>query len=183
MERFVIALSRVMAVIAAAAIVVLMTAIVVDVTGRFVTNSSVPAMLEISEGALVVAIFFALAWAGVTGAHVSVTLLADRLGDGWNRVFDISAWVFCSLVVAWLTFASGARAASATRLNETRMGLVQWPTWPLRWIIVVGFAALLLVCLVNVARSVRHRAVLGRRNTEELIIAETASESAPTERA
>ena len=91
-------------------------------------------------------------------------------------------WAFSSVVVAWFTFATGARAVSATRLNETRMGLVQWPTWPLRWVIVIGFAALLLVCLVNMIRSLRHRGVLGHRNTEELILAETASESGPTER-
>ncbi|MDX2376350.1 TRAP transporter small permease [Microbacterium sp. LRZ72] len=182
MERFVIALSRIMAVIAAAAIVVLMSAIVVDVTGRYFTNSSVPAMLEISEGSLVVAIFFALPWAGVTGAHVAVTIVSSRVGPGWNRVFDLVVWVFCSLVVAWLTVASGTRAMSATRLNETRMGLVQWPVWPLRWIIAFGFAVLLLVCLVNLVRSLRGRAVLGAETSEESVSTETVFPPVPTER-
>jgi len=168
MERFVRGLARVMAVISALAIVVLMFAIIADVTSRFFTGRTVPAMLEISESALVVSIFFGLAWAGVTGAHVAVTLLSDRLGPGANRIFEVAVWTLGSVLTTWFIYGSIIRAISATRLNEIRMGLVQWSMWPLRWVIVAGFVAFLLVCLVNLVRALRGRAVLPAGTPEEL---------------
>jgi hypothetical protein len=62
--RLVVGISRALGVIAALAIVVLMIAIVIDVTTRYLTGSSMPAMVELSESALIVSLFFGLAWAG-----------------------------------------------------------------------------------------------------------------------
>lgn len=160
MERFVIGLSRAMGVIAASAIVVLMGAIVTDVVTRYLTGASMPAMVELSESALVVSIFFGLAWAGATGAHVSVTLVTDRLAAPVNRILATAVWVLSSLFVAWLGFATYGRAMNATARGETRMGIVEWPMWPLRWVIVAGFLALLSVCLVNLLRVLRGREIL-----------------------
>ncbi|GAA1141509.1 TRAP transporter small permease [Nesterenkonia lutea] len=160
MERLVVNLSRVMGVIAALAIVVLMAAIVTDVVTRYLTGSSMPAMVELSESALVVSIFFGLAWAGASGAHVSVTLVTDRLSARLNRLLAVTVWVLTTLFVSWLTFATAGRAMNATGRGETRMGIVEWPTWPLRWVIVAGFLALLLVSLANLVRALRGRDIL-----------------------
>lgn len=160
MEAIVKGLSRVFGVIAASAVVVLMLAITADVVFRWITGRSLPSMAEISETALVVSIFLGLAWALVTGAHVAVTLLADRLGPGPNRVFGVVAWALCTAVGAWFVIATALRAATSTELGETRMGLVQWPIWPLRWVIVVGFAALTLGCIANLVRAARGREAL-----------------------
>jgi len=168
MERFVTGLSRVFGVIAAVAIVVLMVAIVIDVVFRQLTGRSLPSMVEISETALVVSIFLGLAWALVTGAHVAVTLVADRLGARTNRVLGIVVWVLCTAISVWFIAAASLRAMVSTDLNETRMGLVMWPLWPLRWVIVVGFVALALGCVVNLLRALRGREELGGSAPPEL---------------
>ncbi|MFD1718392.1 TRAP transporter small permease subunit [Georgenia deserti] len=159
-ERLVVGLGRVMGVIGALAIVVLMLAIVIDVTARYLTNASVPAMLEISESALVVAIFFGLAWAGASGAHVSVTLVSDRLPRRTNAVLQVVVWGLATALSAWLLYAGFIRALDATSRGESRMGLIQFPLWPLRWAIVAGFTAFLLVCLANLIRSLRGRTIM-----------------------
>lgn len=173
MERVIIGLSRVMGVIAASAIVVLMLAIVADVVTRFVTGSSLPAMVELSESALIVSIFFGLAWAGASGAHVSVTLLTDRLGHGLNRGLGIVVWALSGGLVAWLTYAATLRAISATERNEIRMGLVQWQMWPLRWVVAVGLAVFFLICIINLVRAVRGMDILPA-HTEEGVHGEVA---------
>lgn len=160
MERLIISLSRAMGVIAALAIVILMAAIVTDVVTRYLTGSSMPAMVELSESALVVSIFFGLAWAGASGAHVSVTLVTDRISASVNRVLSIAVWTLTSLFVMWLTYATYGRAMNATERGETRMGIVEWPMWPLRWVIVAGFLALLFISLANLVRALRGRDLL-----------------------
>lgn len=155
MERIVRTVSRVMAILAAMSIFLLMLAIVVDVSVRSFTNASLPGMVEIAESSLIVAVFFGLAWAGVEGQHVAVTLLSDRLGAKVNHVFDFIVWSLVSLTMLWLVWATTDRAVSATQSHEVRFGLLEWPLYPLRWVIVVGFAALLLVAVTNLFRVLR----------------------------
>ncbi|MFC7402941.1 TRAP transporter small permease [Citricoccus sp. GCM10030269] len=151
-ETAVIAVSRVFGILASLAVVVVMLAIALDVVTRWITGASLPSMVEISESALVVSIFLGLPWAAVTGAHVSVSLLTDRLGQRAGRVVATIAWTLCSLTAAWFTWTTCSRALASTGLNEVRMGLVQWPLWPLRWVIAVGFLVLTLACVVNLLR-------------------------------
>lgn len=166
MERAVIAASRVFGILGALAVVLMMVAIVLDVVTRWITGASLPAMVEISETSLVISIFLGLSWAAVTGAHVSVSLLTDRLGEVAGRVTSLIAWVLCTVMAAWFTWGTGIRALSATERNEIRMGLVQWPIWPLRWVIAVGFLILTLVCIANVLRIVGNRRLLGAADSD-----------------
>lgn len=53
------------------------------------------------------------------------------------------------------------------------MGLIAWPLYPSRWIIVVGVAAMLLVALINVGRTIRGHEVLGADSTEQVSDAPT----------
>jgi TRAP-type mannitol/chloroaromatic compound transport system permease small subunit len=59
------------------------------------------------------------------------------------------------------------RAVSSTKVNEIVLGLVNFPIWPSRWIIVVGFALMTLVFVGKVA-SCLHALVTGEelRKTE-----------------
>lgn len=166
MERAVIAVSRVFGIIAALAVVVMMLAIVLDVVTRWVTGASLPAMVEISETSLVVSIFLGLSWAAVTGAHVSVSLVTDRLGKVAGRVTALIAWMLCTVMAAWYTWGTAHRALSSIERNEIRMGLVHWPIWPLRWVIAVGFLILTLVCIANVLRIIGNKRLLGAADSD-----------------
>lgn len=173
MEKLIVRISQVMGTLAALAIVVLMVAIVIDVVFRYTTGASVPAMVELAESSLIAAVFLGLAWGGVTGSHVAVTLVADRLSPAANRVLAIIVWGASSFFLAWMTYATTLRAISATQRREIRMGLVQWPMWPLRWVIVIGVAMLCLVCVANTVRALRSREILpaGSAGEEEDVAA------------
>lgn len=166
MEKFVRALSALFAVLSAAAIVVMVVAIAADVIVRNSTGASLPGMVEVAETSLVVSVFFGLAWAGVQGEHVAVTLVTDRFNPSWQRVTNIFVWAVSSAFVAWLLYASTARAIDSTRMLEERFGIVRWPMYPMRWVLAIGFAVLLLVTLTNLARTLTGRTPMGR--TSEL---------------
>lgn len=153
--------SAVLGVIAAGALVVLMLATVVDVIVRYIARASVPGMLEVAESALVTSVFLGLAWTSMQGGHVAVSIVTDRLKPALARWVAVVVWLLNAGLLAWLTYASVARALQATSRNETRFGLVQWPVWPLRWVIAIGLALWLVVAIANVVRTIRGRAAYG----------------------
>ena len=152
-ERAVLTLARVCAVISALAVVTIMVAIALQVAVRALWGFTLPGMLEVAQSCLVIAVAFGLAWAAVTGDHVSVTLLTDRLSLRVNRVLDVVVWSVSSVLVAWLAVSSTLRAVEATERGEQGFGIIVWYEWPWRWFIAAGFVVLFLVCVMNVARS------------------------------
>lgn len=153
--------SAVLGVFAAGALVVLMLATVIDVIVRFIARASVPGMLEVAESALVTSVFLGLAWTSMQGGHVAVSIVTDRLTPALARAVSVVIWFLTAGLLAWMTFASVTRALQATSRNETRFGLVQWPVWPLRWVIAIGLGLWLVVAIANVVRTIRGRTAYG----------------------
>jgi len=153
LEAAVLWAARGLAIVAALAIVVMGLAIALQVVVRATTGHSIPGMIEIAQSCLVVAIFLGLAWAGLHGEHVAVRVVTDRLSARTNRVLDLIIWSVSAVFLAWATWASGVRSISATGRNESGFSVaIYWPQWPWRWVIVIGFGALVAVCIVNVVR-------------------------------
>lgn len=161
MEKAVTATSRLLAIVSALSLVVLMLAIASDVAMRFISKASLPGMLELAESSLVVAVFFGLAWAGIKGEHVAVTLLTDRLGARANAVIGVAVWSVSSVFLTWMLYATFENALDATANLEERFGLVRWPIYPFRWVIAFGIAVFLLVSILNLVRAIRGRHALG----------------------
>lgn len=141
--------------------IAIMVAITVDVVVRNLGGRSVPGLLEMSESALVATVFLGLAYAGATNAHVAVDLLTAALRPAVARVLIGIAWLVSVAVSVWFLIATFQRAVQSTAANELRQGLVDWPVWPARWLIVIGFAAFLLVAVINVVLIVRGQPLLG----------------------
>lgn len=171
-EKFVRFLSRALAVVSAFAIVLMVLAVVADVAVRNTTGASLRGMIEIAETSLVVSVFFGLAWAGIKGEHVAVTLVVDRFGPTLTRVTNIFVWTVSSGFLIWLLYATTLRAIDSTGMQEQRFGLVRWPLYPMRWVIVAGVAALLLVTLLNLARSIAGKTALGPNSELEAVLAQ-----------
>ncbi|WP_413544154.1 TRAP transporter small permease [Citricoccus nitrophenolicus] len=146
--------------------IAIMVAITVDVVVRNLGGRSVPGLLEMSESALVATVFLGLAYAGATNAHVAVDLLTAALRPAVARVLIGIAWLGAVAVSVWFVVATLQRALQSTAANELRQGLVDWPVWPARWLIVIGFAAFLLVAVINVVLIVRGQPLLGEDDVD-----------------
>ncbi|WP_255545967.1 MULTISPECIES: TRAP transporter small permease [unclassified Nesterenkonia] len=141
-----------------------MVAVTVDVLARNALGSSVPGLLEMSESALVATVFLGLAYTGTTNSHVSVDLLTEKLPRRMARKIAGVVWLLGSLMVTWFIYASFERAMESTASGEITVGLMDWPLWPARWLIVIGYVAFLLVALVNTYLSFRNELLLGEEN-------------------
>ena len=172
MEKLIHGMARLLAVLSAVAIVVMVMAIAVDVFVRNATGASLPGMIEIAETSMVTAVAFGLAWAGVNGEHVAVTLLTDRFNPTWARATNIFIWALVAFYTAWLSYANILNSVQATQAGEIRFGLVQWPMYPMRWILTLGFISLLLVALANLYRCLTHKEPMGFSDELEAVLAE-----------
>lgn len=174
MEKLIRGIARLLAVLSAVAIVVMVIAIAVDVFVRNATGASLPGMIEIAETAMVTAVAFGLAWAGVNGEHVAVTLLTDRFNATWTKVIDIFVWALVAFYTAWLSWSNILHSIQSTEAGEIRFGLVQWPMYPMRWVLTLGFISLLLVSLLNLYRSLTNKGPMGYSDEVEAALADEA---------
>jgi len=172
MEKLIRGMARTLAVLSAASIVVMVIAISIDVFVRNATGGSLAGMIEIAETAMVTSVAFGLAWAGVNGEHVAVTLLTDRFGPRLTRAVHIFVWILTAFYTAWLSYANILHSIDATQLGEVRFGLVQWPMYPMRWVLTLGFISLFLVALVNIYRSIRGVGPMGFADELEAALAD-----------
>jgi len=153
--------ARAFAILAALGVVVMLWAIVADVGVRNITRGSLPGMVEIGETMVVVVIFLGMMQAGVSGEHITITLLTSRLSTKVRRTLQTFAWIVSAIILGWMTWATTLRAVSSFEGQESRFGILSWPIWPARIVIAVGIVSMLFAAIWNVVRLLRGRPPMG----------------------
>lgn len=119
----------------------MMMVTVVDVIGRYLFRSPLPASFELTEYLMGVLVFVALPVVSLRGEHVSITLIDGLLGPRAARVRDRVLGVLAGVVcagVAWAVYGLAARMAAYGDGTQT-LGL---PLAPLAMLV----TASLVVC-------------------------------------
>lgn len=147
--------SLVLAVTAASVIAVIMVMTTADVIKRFLTGSSIPGTAEFSGVFLVAAVYFGLAYAMRTGAHVGVDLVLMRLKGGVAKVVQLVGLIVGTGILVWMLIETSGAAAHSISVNEYRYGIIKIPIWPAKLAIPIGLAALILECVVTMLKVVR----------------------------
>ena len=142
--RSITALNIWAAVAASGAAAIVMVALVIAVLWRGVFNESLPGLIELVELLMIFVVYLGLAHAEHTRAHVRMTIVTSRLPPTWRRrVLIVSRLVACIGALVFV-IGTGQRAIDATIAGEYRMGLMNFPIWPARLTITLGFVLLLL---------------------------------------
>lgn len=132
------------------AIVALMLAICTDVVMRGLSGDTVPGLFEATELLLVMAIFLGLAAEQLSSGHIRVTILTEHVGPRLKTALRTIALVISAGMILWLTIETGQRALASFSTGEVRWGTVQFPVWPVRACITIGFAWYLLQVCVTI---------------------------------
>lgn len=141
--------------------VVMMIATTTDVVSRNFAGRSVPGLLELSATLLVATVFLGLSYAGAANAHVSVDLITSRFPLSVSRRLAGFMWLLGGAMTVWFIYATAKRALDSFEMQEITVGLVDWPLWPARWIVVIGLVAFLIVTLSNAYLGLRGEPLLG----------------------
>jgi TRAP-type C4-dicarboxylate transport system permease small subunit len=144
-------ITEVLVVLSALGIVGLMLLTVAHVTMRQLGGRGIAGGIEIVEVVLASVVFLGLAHAQQIDAHVSTSLVTDRLPPRVSASLQAFATGLAVLFFAWLVFETGKRGISSWQRGEVRVGLRAIPIWPARLIIPVGFAVLGLQLVLDLA--------------------------------
>lgn len=160
LRRAVHATTQVLAFLAVLCIVIMLVAIVADVTRRSLAGKSVQGVVELGEVLMVVIVFLGLGYAERRGAHVSMTLLVRKLPSRSAAIINGLGLLLVVAVVGWMVYVTADRAIASFEVREYRFGLVRVPVWPARIAIAVGLAAYFLELVFRLLDDVK--AALGK---------------------
>lgn len=124
-----------------------------EVISRFVLNLPLPGTVEIvARYYMVSVIFLPLAYGQMTRAHFQADLLERFLPEGFWRVMGGLSDLVIAVLAAAFVWRTGLAAIEATEVGEhVQTAIYTLPTWPSRWLPPIGFAALCVVAVAQLA--------------------------------
>lgn len=145
---------RALALGAGAVLLGLLALVLLDVVMRYALRLPFLGAYEMSELAMVLIVFLALAYCGATGGHVAVDVLApvlDRPGLRWIAVVTNLAGAVLMAVIAWQT----ARYALGSIARGEATNMLNIAKYPFELVAAVGTAAFAVVLLVQAWEAAR----------------------------
>jgi TRAP-type C4-dicarboxylate transport system permease small subunit len=131
-----------------------------DALSRYLFNSPILGALEITEIYLMVAaIFLGLSYAYRGGLFIRVTLLVDRLSGNAKLAADYFAHLISLTFCAFMVFATGQQALRGLS-DDTELSTLPILVGPAYSLVLVGFMALTVIMLADLARVRSGRSML-----------------------
>lgn len=149
------ALSRGLALLAGAIILLLLAVTLTDAGMRNLGDSSIRGVLEWSETLLVVVIFLGLPYTMHVGGHVAIDSMVQRMPAGLRGPAILLGYIATLPVLVWTTKATIAAAIASFQSQEVRMGMVEIPLWPARSAVALGAFLLTLEISIELYRYVQ----------------------------
>lgn len=145
---------RLLALASGAILVLLMVFIVADVVLRYVFNAPFSSSKEVTEFAMALVVFLAIAYCGWTGGHIAVDLFEkalDRPSLWWLPAVISFAGALLFAVIAW-------RAVLETIATLPQISnMLRMPHYPFRFVVAFGSAMFALVMLIQGVKALRHK--------------------------
>lgn len=141
--------------IAAGAIAAMCLLTLLDTGSRALGLGSVPIVFDLNETLIVVVAFIPLAFAQLTGDHVSFTVLYDRTPPKIKRAFRMTGYALALPLIAWMTWVTADSAIASWQALETRMGVARLPVWPARLAAALGLLGYVAVLIYGITASIR----------------------------
>ena len=150
---------------------VLMTTIVIDVTGRYVFNAPLYGSLDLSVVLLVLAVSCSIGYGGRTGAHVTADMVTTVVGPRFELGSAIGIKAMAAAITAlwsWRLFVTGSTAG---RLGESTQ-LLNIPFQPVYYALAIGVGLYSAVLFIELG-------VLIRTGTVPLLVDESRRMGSP----
>ena len=106
-------LERILTILAIAGVVFMIIAACItatDVVSRRVLNLSIPGLVDLTQLAMMYAVFMSIAYGYAQRVHVAVTLLTDRAPVRLQKLMAAFWWLLGAIILAILSYASFLQA-------------------------------------------------------------------------
>jgi len=104
---------------------------------------------EITESTMVLIVFGALAYAQIRRAHIRVELIYSHMTPRVQAAMDVVADLAGLVFFGFLVWQCTIEAILSWQVGEAADGLLRFPLYPARWILVAGTAMLMLRLMLD----------------------------------
>ena len=104
---------------------------------------------EITESTMVLIVFGALAYAQIRRAHIRVELIYSHMTQRVQAAMDVVADLAGLVFFGFLAWQCTIEAILSWQVGEAADGLLRFPLYPARWILVAGTAMLMLRLMLD----------------------------------
>ncbi|MBV7407502.1 TRAP transporter small permease [Maritimibacter sp. DP1N21-5] len=128
MNHFFLTLSRLLAIAGGFVLSILILIVVVSIVGRETGLGAIKGDYELVEAGMAFAIFAFLPYAHLTGAHATVDIFTDWLGDRSQRLLSVvidAVFAVVLIIIAWKLYDGMLSKLSS---GQTTL-LLQFPVW------------------------------------------------------
>lgn len=147
-------LARWLAIVAAVSLVLMMLQTVIDVIMSRVFNKPIEGNMEvISVYHMVLVVFLPLAMVELRHEHINADLFVQMLPQPLQRGVYVFGCLISLGFFGTLCYQTWIDAIESLKIDEVLMGSVYVPVWPAKFALPIGFASMLLVILLHIART------------------------------
>ncbi|MEN8673393.1 TRAP transporter small permease [Nocardioides sp.] len=144
--------STLLAMLAAVCTLAIMVTMVADVANRVSGRGSISGAYELVTMLLVMVVFLGISYSERTETNVRVTLATSKMPRAVARVVRTFGGLVSFVIVAWFARTTWDAALVSMERGEFTQGLVDFPVWPSRLVIAIGFTLLALEVLLGTWR-------------------------------
>jgi len=124
----------------------------VDTVGLWLFKSPVNSVVETSQVLLIVIAFLGMGAAERHGDHIAVTVVRDSLPLPIARVVGVFVQLISIVVYAGLAWAALAAANSSLRAREFSEGVVTFPIYPFKYVMLFGLLLTVVAAIFVIFR-------------------------------
>lgn len=143
-----------LAVLSGLVLLLMMLGTVADVVMRYVFNAPFRGSLELTEFAMSLIVFLAMAHCGWTGGHIAVDLLERWLDRPWLRFLPALLSIIGAALFAVMTYQVAVEALATTSKVSNMMRI---PHYPFKLAVAFGAAMFSLTLLLEAIKAMRGR--------------------------
>ena len=149
-------ISAVLAAVAAAILVLMMTLTFFDVVGRYLFNAPIFFTIELTQLFMGMVIYLGLALTTLRRGHITVDVIVAMLAPRWRRATDLLANLCALGVLVLITWQLLERVADNIG-DGLRTQLLYLPVFPFALVMALGAGAASLMALWNLAERTGRR--------------------------
>jgi TRAP-type C4-dicarboxylate transport system permease small subunit len=135
-------------------VLVMVSTIVIDITGRTFFFKPLEGTLELNEMLMVLIVFLGLAWTQSQRGNVKIEVFTSRLSFKSARVVDLAVWTMSLVFASLITIGGTVEALHSTRIREAVWGIARFPVWPGKIILSFGCFLLCIQFLIDIIHEV-----------------------------
>lgn len=155
LERYIDPVERLADKCAGGLIIFLMLLVVSDVTYRFVIRKSIAGAYSLSEIIMVGICFLAMAYTQREKGHVAVDFVLLRLKGKSRQRLEVLSLSLSLVISVLLFYRASLEAQLAVKINLVTAGIVEWPAWPLKIVVALGFFLLSVRIAIQLWQQIR----------------------------